>query len=1541
MEMNIHLFILVALSDICLKCAEADCNNVFPVTPTFMDCRYRCHCKNDEQCDQQTGSCSSGCEFGWMGPGCQYRNVAKHQKTVKVIGNAGIQAEYAVSAVDGDIQTCCKSEPSHTAGLQWWRIEWDREFLVKGLVLKLPSDNLDAFRNFLVETGTGPTNSDYGTLCYQHADSPGSVEMEIMCQQSVRTRHLRVILAIPDVPIRLCEVEVYGGRQTSFNMETDQSSTYQQFHSFRSVDGHDLSQYSGSNLESATSRTCSATNGGEMNPWWYVNLGEVFDIEDIYFFGRQDKEEQFRNYTLSVGNSSDITKDVYQDDGVGTAASTYQPKETQFQNIERGQFLKVERRLNRYALITICEVLAFADCPANECGWHCSLPCYCQGEVTGNMKIEGLCPYGCLYGWTGNDGKCDTGCWGDECEHECGNCLEQPCNIGNGECSSGCNGPWYPPLCTLGCWGDECEHECGNCLEQPCNIGNGECSSGCNGPWYPPLCTLGCDNYTYGINCSNHCGNCRNGVRCDIITGICPDGCDDGWYLDNCTFVCEIGTYGYNCSEKCGNCNLSLTCNHVNGHCENGCEAGYRGNLCKKECENGTYGLNCSGKCGVCFGEVTCNHVTGHCPDGCAAGFIGNLCTDVCTNGTYGTNCTSECGFCLNNSSCNNVNGWCENGCQDGWKGNLCVDVCQNGTYGFNCSNDCGNCLGSVVCNHVTGYCEQGCESGYTGHFCIEGCEIGTYGLNCSGQCGNCLRQGTCDRVTGHCNEGCRPGYHGIMCTDECSSGSYGLNCSNECGNCLNNATCDHVNGICENGCQEGWKGEICVEGCDTGTYGLGCSQICGNCKTSTCTHTTGTCPLGCLDGFEGDLCISEVLEPPVGTIVGSVAGVIIALAVGVAALLIFKRRRRRQSKKKDSSENNTCSDPQVLWARECSQKETPQQVTLSNTTAETKGSKRHLEPIYCNNQKEDSAIPISQLRSICITSKRDPTTCYSEFKTLPYGLQHDASEAKDIRHRSKNRYKDMYPYNANRVLLPEIPGTEGSTYINASRIDGYQSPGKYIAAQGALGTTVHDIWRMVWSEGITVIVMLTRCYELGRMKCFQYWSDEGQFEHGDIRINITSVEKYSDFEIRTFVCSKTDSLERRTVLQYHYTAWPDKDVPDTALSLAQFWHTVRKNDIAKNTPWLIHCSAGVGRTGTFIALDYLYDQGMSEGKVDVKGVVYSLREQRLNMVQMKEQYLYLHEVTAEALDPIGSVCETDQFSAIYQKQMNNRETVEETLFDEYKKLCETTETDNESEAEIVYSNITDRDMKDAQRTENVHKSRNLDIIPADNHRPRLSMTVDGRNDFINAVFVPTFRQRDRMILTQLPAEDTVVDFIRMMWEFDVKTVVLLENDASEDVKYWTTQKNIKSVGPFKMELINEAREDVYVLRTIRYAYEGKTEEKVVKQFHFTAWPKDSATPINTESILHMITDIENVIEDASSPLVVQCHDGAKKSGLLCVLCCVLERMKTDREVAIAETVRLVRLRRKQAIDNFDQYLFCYNTIQHYLESHSVYANVL
>uniref|UniRef100_A0A8C8B8N4 protein-tyrosine-phosphatase n=1 Tax=Otus sunia TaxID=257818 RepID=A0A8C8B8N4_9STRI len=92
-----------------------------------------------------------------------------------------------------------------------------------------------------------------------------------------------------------------------------------------------------------------------------------------------------------------------------------------------------------------------------------------------------------------------------------------------------------------------------------------------------------------------------------------------------------------------------------------------------------------------------------------------------------------------------------------------------------------------------------------------------------------------------------------------------------------------------------------------------------------------------------------------------------------------------------------------------------------------------------------------------------------------------------------------------------------------------------------------------------------------------------------------------------------------RAVEQFHYQLWPDHGVPRNPAQLLCLVEMVNKRVLeAPAGPVLVHCSAGIGRTGTFIALDFLLKMGKAEGKVDVFQCVQRLREQRVSMVQTK-----------------------------------------------------------------------------------------------------------------------------------------------------------------------------------------------------------------------------------------------------------------------------------------------------------------------------------
>ncbi|XP_048473649.1 receptor-type tyrosine-protein phosphatase H-like isoform X6 [Rhincodon typus] len=247
-----------------------------------------------------------------------------------------------------------------------------------------------------------------------------------------------------------------------------------------------------------------------------------------------------------------------------------------------------------------------------------------------------------------------------------------------------------------------------------------------------------------------------------------------------------------------------------------------------------------------------------------------------------------------------------------------------------------------------------------------------------------------------------------------------------------------------------------------------------------------------------------------------------------------------------------------------------------------------------------------------------------------------------------KNRYTNVLPYDASRVKLTAQPGNNTSDYINASYMPGYRSDKEFIAAQGPLSSTLEDFWQMIWEQKTGVIVMLTNCMEGGRVKCERYWPlDYTPCTYGNIAVTVSSETILSDWTIRDFSIKQTGSSEIRSVSHFHFTAWPDHGVPKTTEELIAFHKVLRDHLNRKNQGFpIVHCSAGVGRTGTLIALDYLLQQMEQEDLVDVYGIVRKMRQNRPLMVQTELQYIFLHQCM---LDTIQMKREPEE--AIYENQ--------------------------------------------------------------------------------------------------------------------------------------------------------------------------------------------------------------------------------------------------------------------------------------------------
>lgn len=296
-------------------------------------------------------------------------------------------------------------------------------------------------------------------------------------------------------------------------------------------------------------------------------------------------------------------------------------------------------------------------------------------------------------------------------------------------------------------------------------------------------------------------------------------------------------------------------------------------------------------------------------------------------------------------------------------------------------------------------------------------------------------------------------------------------------------------------------------------------------------------------------------------------------------------------------------------------------------------------------------------------------------------------TEAQRTCNKEKNRYVNILPCDSTRVRLAPIAGIDGSDYINANFIDGDGTDRAYIATQGPLMHTRSDFWRMVWENNSTIVVMLGKEKENDRVKVDRYWPDEGEPPLLLHNIQVTLKDKVYDADLSIAVrrlelsyhpTEPDKPIQSRQVIHYQYEGWPDHGVPSSAAPIRQLVRIIEQeranNAIQQPSPMVVHCSAGVGRTGTFVTIHMtllrlfheLRDSGNNPfqnlnsstnslhgkqnnnnnntitapitARFNLYNTVLKLRRQRPGMVQQQEQYVFCYEAVAEEAENMGLI---------------------------------------------------------------------------------------------------------------------------------------------------------------------------------------------------------------------------------------------------------------------------------------------------------------
>ncbi|XP_017804918.1 receptor-type tyrosine-protein phosphatase delta isoform X36 [Papio anubis] len=646
--------------------------------------------------------------------------------------------------------------------------------------------------------------------------------------------------------------------------------------------------------------------------------------------------------------------------------------------------------------------------------------------------------------------------------------------------------------------------------------------------------------------------------------------------------------------------------------------------------------------------------------------------------------------------------------------------------------------------------------------------------------------------------------------------------------------------------------------------------------------------------------------------VVGPVLAVVFIICI-VIAILLYKSKPDRKRAESDSRKSS------IPNSKEIPSHHPTDPVELRRLNFQTPGMASH------------PPIPILELADHIERLKANDNLKFSqEYESIDPGQQFTWEHSNLEVNKPKNRYANVIAYDHSRVLLSAIEGIPGSDYVNANYIDGYRKQNAYIATQGSLPETFGDFWRMIWEQRSATVVMMTKLEERSRVKCDQYWPSRGTETHGLVQVTLLDTVELATYCVRTFALYKNGSSEKREVRQFQFTAWPDHGVPEHPTPFLAFLRRVKTCNPPDAGPMVVHCSAGVGRTGCFIVIDAMLERIKHEKTVDIYGHVTLMRAQRNYMVQTEDQYIFIHDALLEAV-----TC-------------GNTEVPARNLYAYIQKLTQIETGENVTGMELEFKRLASSKAHTSRFISanlpcNKFKNRLVNIMPYESTRVCLQPIrgVEG-SDYINASFIDGYRQQKAYIATQGPLAETTEDFWRMLWEHNSTIVVMLtklrEMGREKCHQYWPAERSAR-YQYFVVDPMAEYNMPQYILREFKVTDARDGQSRTVRQFQFTDWP-EQGVPKSGEGFIDFIGQVHKTKEQfgQDGPISVHCSAGVGRTGVFITLSIVLERMRYEGVVDIFQTVKMLRTQRPAMVQTEDQYQFCYRAALEYLGSFDHYA---